>query len=279
MLRELFEANEEGHRKALTSDHFDTIFDAVAHQELDMERIKEMSHELGDGEDYDRTKGGAYFAMMRMYAVCHGAPPDGDIIGSWWKDVPPGFIEYAEDHGIHNARENVVKATGIAEHKVKQQHEAKGAAKAGKARANKLMAAKKNFEDRWPTIRATLNPQSVRKAVELAKNEILNDMADGQSVHVAVGKVVAKHGGVMESAKWTFINFLVEGVVDASDRFAKKKDGDAGKKKRDDYNKKEAERKAAKKKMDDQRRAKDSSEFQRKQEEQKILDDNKKNKK
>ena len=265
MLRELMEANHDGHNKALSDEHLETIFDAVAHDELDMDRIKEMASELGHGDDYDRTSGGAYFAMMRMYICVHGEPPEGKIVGNWWKQVPPGFVKFAEDNGIHNAHENVIRATGVVEHKLHKQKEEKGAAKAAKdqaaldakkakadekarkAHGKNVLVAQKTFQDRWPTIRATISPQSIRKEVEAAKSEIFHDMATGKSIHAAIAKVVTQHGGIMEAQKFTFRDFLIEGVVDASARFAAKKEDDTAKK---DQAKTDAKRKA-KKEADD----------------------------
>lgn len=230
MLRELMEANHDGHNKALSEDHLRTIFDAVAHDESDMDRIKEMAAELGDSEDYDRTPGGAYFAMMRMYICVHGEPPEGKIVGNWWKQVPPGFIAFAEDNGIHNAHENVVRAGGIAEHKLHKQKEDKGAERAAKSQAvaderkakadekahklhgKNVLTAQKTFQDRWPTIKATITPPAIRKEVEANKDEIFHDMAKGMSIHAAVAKVVTQHGGIMEAAKFTFRDFLIEGA-------------------------------------------------------------------
>ena len=230
MLRELMEANHDGHNKKLSDDHMKTIFDAVAHDESDMDRIKEMAAELGDSEDYDRTPGGAYFAMMRMYICVHGTPPDGKIVGNWWKQVPPGFVAFAEDNGIHNAHENVIRAGGIAEHTLHKQKEAKGEEraakkqevvdaqkaksdeKAKKAHGKNVLTAQQTFKDRWPTIKATISPPAVRKEVEAAKQEIFHDIATGMSIHAAVAKVVTQHGGIMESAKPTFVNFLIEGT-------------------------------------------------------------------
>ena len=65
-------------RPRLQDEHFQKAFELVKDQELDKKEIAELAHDIGETDEYDRTKASAELLLARMHILVHGVAPYGE---------------------------------------------------------------------------------------------------------------------------------------------------------------------------------------------------------
>ena len=86
----------------LTDTHFQIVYDLIIEKELDRDEIKDLSNELNEGDEYDRTNNSAEFLLARMHILVHGLAPHGETErrAETMFTIPDTMIDFANRKGL-----------------------------------------------------------------------------------------------------------------------------------------------------------------------------------
>lgn len=97
--------------KGLTDVHYQIALNAIKSKELDKAEIFDLSKELADREEFDRTVGSAMFVLNRMHILIHGIAPHGETEkrAETMFAIPQKMVDFAE-RGGYDTFENIKRA-------------------------------------------------------------------------------------------------------------------------------------------------------------------------